>query len=66
MSMDKKDEHEAEGVSRRSVLKGAVTLGAVAAGGGLALNMAAAGTADAAKLPKKPEEGSYMIGADEK
>ncbi len=66
MSMDNKDEHGENGVSRRSVLKSAVTLGAVAAGGGLAFNMAAAGKADAAKLPRKPEEGSYMVGADEK
>jgi len=45
-------------VSRRSVLKGAITMGAVAVGGGLALNMAAPGAAEAMikKLPKKWDE----------
>jgi fumarate reductase flavoprotein subunit len=45
-------------VSRRSVLKGAITMGAVAVGGGLALNMAAPGSAEAMikKLPKKWDE----------
>jgi len=56
MSTDNKDEHGANGVNRRSVLKAAVTLAAVAAGGGLALNMAAVGRADVVKLPKKPGE----------
>ncbi|MCK9392211.1 MAG: flavocytochrome c [Syntrophales bacterium] len=53
-----KEKPEVEGVSRRSVLKGAVTLGALAAGGGIALNMSMPGTAEAAakKLPPKWEE----------
>ncbi|MFH1080442.1 MAG: flavocytochrome c [Pseudomonadota bacterium] len=47
-----------KGVSRRSVLKGAVTLGAMTVGGGLALNMAAPGSAEAMvrKLPTKWDE----------
>lgn len=54
----KKEEENLKSVSRRSVLKGAVALGAIAAGGGLALNMAAPGTAEAIqrKLPKKWDE----------
>ncbi len=45
-------------VSRRSVLKGAVALGAVAMTGGFALNLAAPGTAQAAlkKMPTKWDE----------
>ena len=55
-----------QGVSRRSVLKGAVALGAVAAGGGVALSMAASGRADAAQPSQKAETGTYTVGADEK
>lgn len=53
-----KDKIEEKGVSRRSVLKGAVALGAIAAGGGMALNMAAPGTAEAIvrKMPAKWDE----------
>jgi urocanate reductase len=49
---------EGKGVSRRSILKGAVALGAIAAGGGMALNMAAPGAAEAMikTLPKKWDE----------
>jgi fumarate reductase flavoprotein subunit len=49
---------ENKGMSRRSILKGAAALGAIAAGGGLALNMAAPGTAEAMvrKMPKKWDE----------
>jgi urocanate reductase len=45
-------------VSRRSVLKGAVALGAVAMSGGFALNLAAPGSAEAAqkKMPGKWDE----------
>ncbi len=52
-----KNENKAT-VSRRSVLKGAVALGAVAMTGGFALNLAAPGTAQAAikKMPTKWDE----------
>lgn len=53
------DEERKEGkLNRRSFLKGALVMGTVAAGGGLALNMAAPGTAEAMirKLPKKWDE----------
>jgi len=55
---EKKEILEVKGVNRRSVLKGAVALGAIAAGGGMALNMSMPGTADAAirKLPAKWDE----------
>jgi len=45
-------------LSRRSVLKGAMTLGALTVGSGLALNMGVPGTAEAAvkQLPKKWDE----------
>ena len=45
-------------VSRRSLLKGAAAFGAIASMGGLALNLASPGTAEAAerKLPKKWDE----------
>jgi len=45
-------------ISRRSVLKGAVALGAVAVSGGLALNLASPGSAEAAlkKMPRKWDE----------
>jgi len=58
MKKDKNDKIEEKGVSRRSVLKGAVALGAIAAGGGMALNMAAPGTAEAIvrKMPAKWDE----------
>lgn len=58
MGKEIKDKIEAKGVSRRSVLKGAVALGAIAAGGGMALNMAAPGTAEAIvrKMPAKWDE----------
>ena len=47
-----------EGFSRRSVLKGAAALGAIAAGGGVALNLSLPGSAEAAirKLPAKWDE----------
>lgn len=50
--------NEKKGVSRRSVLKGALAMGALMAGGGVALNMAAPGTAEAMvkKIPKKWDE----------
>ena len=38
---------ENKGMSRRSILKGAAALGVIAAGGGLALNNAVPGTAEA-------------------
>lgn len=49
---------EKQKVSRRSILKGAAAFGALASMGGLALNMAAPGTAEAAekKLPRKWDE----------
>ncbi len=53
----KNDEKQKE-VSRRSILKGAAAFGAMASMGGLALNMAAPGSAEAVekKLPKKWDE----------
>jgi urocanate reductase len=53
-----KEQYEGKGVSRRSVLKGAVALGAMTAGAGLALNMASPGAAEAMikKLPQKWDE----------
>ena len=53
-----KEEKSKTAVSRRSVLKGAMAIGAVAMGGGLALNMAAPGSAEAAvkKIPAKWDE----------
>lgn len=63
-----KEEHEMERVrtemnslkemSRRSVLKGALAMGALAAGSGMALNLAAPGSAEAMvrKLPTKWDE----------
>jgi len=58
MNQEKGSMENQKAVSRRSVLKGAVTLGAVAVGSGLALNLAAPGSADAAvkKLPGKWDE----------
>lgn len=58
MEKDKKDKIEEKGVSRRSVLKGAVAFGAIAAGGGMALNLASPGTAEAIvrKMPAKWDE----------
>ena len=58
MEEDSSEKLESKGVSRRSILKGAVTLGAITVGGGLALNMAVPGTAEAMikKLPKKWDE----------
>ncbi|MFA6412245.1 MAG: flavocytochrome c [Syntrophales bacterium] len=58
MTEGKSRDESITNVSRRSILKGAVTLGAIVAGGGLALNMAAPGTAEAMikKLPKKWDE----------
>ena len=49
---------EVKGVSRRSVLKGAVAMGAMTVGSGLALNLAGPGTAEAMvkKLPAKWDE----------
>jgi len=58
MKVEEKAKLEGKGVSRRSILKGAVALGAIAAGGGMALNMAAPGVAEAMikNLPKKWDE----------
>lgn len=52
------EETKNTGISRRSMLKGAAALGAVAMGGNLALNLAAPGSAEAAvkKLPGKWDE----------
>lgn len=53
------DEERKDGkLNRRSFLKGALAMGTMAAGGGLALNMAAPGSAEAMirKLPKKWDE----------
>lgn len=47
MEEESKEKLVSKGVSRRSVLKGAVTLGAITVGGGLALKLAAPGTAEA-------------------
>jgi len=66
IEIKRKDEHVQKGLSRRSVLKGALTIGAVAAGGELALNMASVGPAEAKALPTKPGGGSYTVGSDEK
>ncbi|MDQ5986661.1 MAG: fumarate reductase flavoprotein subunit [Syntrophus sp. SKADARSKE-3] len=58
MADQKKTSEKPIQVNRRSVLKGAVTLGAMAMGGGLALNMAAPGSAEALvkKMPGKWDE----------
>ena len=58
MEKDVKDKLEGKGVSRRSILKGAAAFGALAAGSGLALNLAAPGSAEAMvkKLPTKWDE----------
>jgi urocanate reductase len=58
MKEEAKEKLESKGMSRRSILKGAVALGAIAAGGGMALNMAVPGTAEAMikPLPKKWDE----------
>jgi fumarate reductase flavoprotein subunit len=55
--MEYDEQDKAKGLNRRSFLKGAAALGAVTAGG-LALNMALPGSAEAAKrpLPKKWDE----------
>lgn len=55
---ENEEKDEKRGVSRRSILKGALAAGAMAAGGGLALNLAAPGSAEAMvkKLPKKWDE----------
>jgi urocanate reductase len=54
----KLDKGDAAGVGRRSVLKGALAMGAAAAAGGFALNLTAPGSSEAAmkKLPKKWDE----------
>ena len=54
----KKEDEATKMVSRRSILKGAAAIGAIASMGGIALNMASPGTAEAAekKLPKKWDE----------
>jgi hypothetical protein len=44
MNKEGKDQLADKGVSRRSVLKGAVALGAMTVGSGLALNMAKPGS----------------------
>jgi fumarate reductase flavoprotein subunit len=58
MKTEDKDQLTGKGVSRRSVLKGAVALGAMTVGSGMALNLASPGTADAMikKLPAKWDE----------
>ncbi len=58
MKEEIKEKVESKGVSRRSVLKGAVALGAMTVGSGMALNLASPGTADAMikKLPAKWDE----------
>jgi urocanate reductase len=58
MEKKTKEKITGEGVSRRSMLKGALALGAVTAAGGLALNMAAPSSAEAMikPLPKKWDE----------
>jgi urocanate reductase len=58
MEKKTKEKHTGNGVSRRSMLKSALALGAVTATGGLALNLAAPGSADAMikSLPKKWDE----------
>ncbi len=55
MKKEVKEKMEVKGVSRRSVLKGAVALGAMTVGSGLALNLATPGAAEAMvkKLPAK-------------
>ena len=58
MKEEIKEKLVSKGVSRRSVLKGAVALGAMTVGSGLALNLAAPGAAEAMikKLPAKWDE----------
>ena len=58
MKADIKEKLVSKGVSRRSILKGAVALGAMTVGSGLALNLAAPGAAEAMvkKLPAKWDE----------
>lgn len=57
MTMEERETSAAKGLSRRSILKGAVAFGAVTASG-FALNMAMPGAAEAMikKLPKKWDE----------
>ncbi len=54
----KDGDSEQKGMSRRSLLKGAAAVGAMAGLGGLALNLVAPGTAEAItkKLPQKWDE----------
>jgi len=61
-----KEEHVEKGLTRRSVVKGALTLSAVATGGGLPLTKAYVGTAEAKTPSEKPGGGRYTVGADEK
>jgi urocanate reductase len=58
MEKKTKENSAGNGVSRRSMLKGALALGAIGATGGLALNMTAPGNAEAMikALPKKWDE----------
>ena len=58
MAEEKSKEEGKLNVNRRSVLKGAMALGAMTLGGGMALNMATPGSADAMikKLPTKWDE----------
>ena len=58
MKAEIKEKLVSKGVSRRSILKGAVALGAMTVGSGLALNLAAPGAAEAMvkKLPAKWDE----------
>lgn len=55
---ENEEKNERKGMSRRSVLKGALAMGALAAGGGVVLNMATPGSAEAMtkKLPQKWDE----------
>ena len=53
----KKEDETPKSVSRRSILKGAAALGAIASMGGLALNMASPGTAEAVKK-NSPKNGT--------
>ena len=59
----KKEDVNQKGISRRSVLKGAAAVGAMASLGGLAMNLASPGSAGAAvrQLPKKWDEAIDVV-----
>ena len=59
MTGEKVKSQSSTAISRRSVIKGAVALGAVAVSGGLALNLASPGSAEAA-LKKMPLNGTRL------